>query len=58
MQAKAFLSKQIQAFLGSYTELKHDILLYAKQSYAEMGAGGDDRPIPPIVKGFVYLEKL
>jgi hypothetical protein len=53
MQTKAFLSKQIQAFLGSYTELKHDTLLYAKQSYAEMGAGGDDRPIPPIVKGFV-----
>lgn len=53
MQSKPFLSKQIQAFLGSYTELKHDTLLYAKQSYAELGAGGDDRPLPPVVKGFV-----
>lgn len=53
MQSKSFLSKQIQSFLGSYAELKHDTLLYAKQSYAEMGAGGGDRPIPPIVKGFV-----
>jgi len=53
MQATSFLDKQIQTFLGSYTELKHDTLLYAKQSYAEMGAGGDSRPIPPVVKGFV-----
>jgi hypothetical protein len=26
--------------LGSYTELKHDTLLYVKQAYAEMGGGG------------------
>ncbi|MEI7620409.1 MAG: DUF3160 domain-containing protein [Candidatus Falkowbacteria bacterium] len=53
MQATSFLDKQIQTFLGSYTELKHDTLLYAKQSYAELGAGGDNRPTPPAVKGFV-----
>ncbi len=53
MQSRPYLSKQIQSFLGSYTELKHDTLLYAKQSYAELGAGGDERPVPPIVKGFV-----
>jgi hypothetical protein len=53
MQAAPYLDKQIQSFLGSYTELKHDTLLYSKQSYAEMGAGGDDLPIPPVVKGFV-----
>ncbi len=53
MQSKSFLSKQIQSFLGSYAELKHDTLLYAKQSYAELGAGGEERPIPPVVKGFV-----
>ncbi|MCX6792739.1 MAG: DUF3160 domain-containing protein [Candidatus Falkowbacteria bacterium] len=53
MQVKPFLSKQIQSFLGSYAELKHDTLLYAKQSYAELGAGGEDKPLPPIVKGFV-----
>lgn len=53
MQSASFPDKQIQTFLGSYTELKHDTLLYAKQSYAELGAGGDDRPIPAVVKGFV-----
>ncbi|MBP9822118.1 MAG: DUF3160 domain-containing protein [Candidatus Pacebacteria bacterium] len=54
MQASSFLDKQIQTFLGSFTELKHDTLLYAKQNYAEMGGGGDDeRPTPPIAKGFV-----
>ena len=53
MQTNSFLDKQIQTFLGSYAELKHDTLLYAKQSYAEMGAGEPDSPIPPVVKGFV-----
>lgn len=53
MQSSLFLDKQIQSFLGSYTELKHDTLLYAKQSYAELGAGGFDDTVPPIVKGFV-----
>ncbi len=54
MQAVPFLDKQIQTFLGSYTELKHDTLLYAKQSYAELGGGGEEPPpLPPVVKGFV-----
>ncbi len=52
MQAEPFGDKQIQTFLGSYTELKHDTLLYAKPSYAEMGEGAEG-PIPPVVKGFV-----
>jgi len=45
--------KSLQAALGSWTELKHDTLLYAKQSYAEMGAGGDDQTPPPVPKGYV-----
>ncbi|MDO8489838.1 MAG: DUF3160 domain-containing protein [bacterium] len=54
MQSLAFADKQIQSFLGSYTELKHDTLLYAKQSYAELGGGGaEPPPIPPVVKGLV-----
>ena len=53
MQSRSFLDKQIQTFLGSYAELKHDTLLYAKQSYSEMGAGGNDEPLPPLAKGFV-----
>lgn len=54
MQSAPFSDKQIQTFLGSYAELKHDTLLYAKQSYAEMGAGGPEQQTPPPVpKGFV-----
>jgi len=45
--------KTLQTFLGSWTELKHDTLLYAKQSYAERGAGGDDLPPLPVPKGYV-----
>ena len=41
MQSPNFLDKQIQTSLGSYAELKHDTLLYAKQSYAEEGGGGE-----------------
>jgi hypothetical protein len=53
MQSKLFPAKQVEAFLGSYTELKHDTLLYAKQLYAEMGGGGDEGKPPPVPKGFV-----
>jgi len=52
MQGKLFPIKQLQTFLGSYTELKHDTLLYVKQNFAEKGGGGDDNP-PPVPKGFV-----
>jgi hypothetical protein len=55
--------KNLITYLGSYTELKHDTLLYVKQSYAEMGAGGGDdcnlyveMPIPPQPKGYVEVE--
>jgi hypothetical protein len=45
--------KNLGTVLGSYTELKHDTLLYAKQSYAEKGGGGPDEEIPPVPKGYV-----
>jgi hypothetical protein len=53
MQGKLFPLKQLQTFLGSYTELKHDTLLYVKQSYAELGNGSDEKSPPPVPKGFV-----
>lgn len=47
MQSDAWLKKQLVAYLGSWTELKHDTILYAKQVYAELGGAGpeeqDDR---------------
>ena len=53
MQDQLFPAKQVESFLGSYTELKHDTLLYAKQNYAEMGGGGGEGTPPPVPKGLV-----
>ena len=43
MQGKLFPVKQLQTFLGSYAELKHDTLLYVKQNFAEAGDGADEK---------------
>jgi hypothetical protein len=40
MQTEAWTRKDLQTALGSWTELKHDTILYAKQVMAEMGGGG------------------
>jgi hypothetical protein len=47
MTNEAWQRKELNTFLGSWTELKHDTLLYTKQVYSELGSGGpemkDDR---------------
>ena len=54
MANQEWQKKNLGTVLGSYTELKHDTLLYAKQSYAELGGGGDNPDeLPPVVKGYV-----
>ncbi len=53
MQSRPFLLKQLESFLGSYTELKHDTLLYEKQPDAECGGGAPEGELPPVPKGFV-----
>ena len=45
MRTDAWAAKAHQAGLGSYAELKHDTILYAKQAIAE--GGGDEPPAPP-----------
>jgi hypothetical protein len=45
MQTQAWTRKDLHTSLGSWTELKHDTILYAKQVLAEMG-GGSDQPPP------------
>ncbi len=45
MQNSAWSKKQLEGYIGSWTELKHDTVLYAKQTYAEMGGGGDEEEI-------------
>lgn len=53
MQGGAFAAKNLESQLGSFTQLKHDTVLYAKQVYAEAGEGGLDDQLPPVVKGLV-----
>ena len=44
MQTEAWAAKAHQTGFGSYTELKHDTILYTKQAIAQ---GGDDGEPPP-----------
>jgi hypothetical protein len=53
MQNDAWTQKELNSFQGSFTELKHDTLLYAKAAMAEMGGGGGDEPEPPDDRGYV-----
>jgi hypothetical protein len=52
MRSSAWLDKQLNTVLGSWSELKHDTILYAKQVYAELG-GGAPPPQPEPAKGYV-----
>lgn len=67
MQNSAWVRKDLNTFLGSWAELKHDTILYAKQVYAELGAGGgpeeeDDRgyvePNPYVYARLASLLKM
>lgn len=46
MHTPAWKRKEMLTFLGSWTELKHDTILYGKQTMAEMGAGGGPPEYP------------
>jgi hypothetical protein len=46
MRSDAWTAKDLNTGLGSYTELKHDTILYAKQAFAAEG-GGEWLDIPP-----------
>ena len=65
MQNRAWTRKNLNTFLSSWTELKHDTILYAKQVYAEMGGGMegvDDRgyvePNPHLYARLAALVKV
>lgn len=49
MQSTAWQDKQLNTALGSWAELKHDTLLYAKQAYGGIGGCGWPAPPPPII---------
>jgi len=66
MQNTAWTRKELNTFLGSWSQLKHDTILYAKQAYAEMGGGPpqkkDDRgyvePNPYVYARLASLLKM
>lgn len=53
MRSEAWLDKQLTTALGSWTQLKRDTILYAKQVYVEKGAGPLPPPEPEPPKGYV-----
>jgi hypothetical protein len=53
MQGPLFAAKQLETQLGSYTELRHDTILYEKPNYAELGDGWDEAPPKPLPMGLV-----
>ena len=62
MQTQAWTRKDLHSALGSWTELKHDTILYAKQVMAEMGGGGLEEPphsyVEPNPEAFARLLAL
>jgi len=50
MRGSAWQDKSLYSALGSWTELRHDTILYAKQSVSECGGGEEEKPKP---KGYV-----
>lgn len=53
MQSPAWLDKSLNTVLGSWAELRHDTILYAKQSYSAAEGGGKWPPTPELPKGYV-----
>ena len=51
MQSKAWTDKELQTTLGSWAELRHDVILYAKQSYTMLATGVP--PKPELTYGYV-----
>lgn len=49
MRSDKWAQKELNTYVGSWTELKHDTILYSKQAMAEMGDGGPR----PDDKGYV-----
>ncbi|HDM23118.1 MAG TPA: DUF3160 domain-containing protein, partial [Methanomicrobia archaeon] len=51
MQNRAWTRKELNTALGSWTELRHDTILYAKQSYTPKATGIPT--LPKMTKGYV-----
>jgi hypothetical protein len=51
MQSPAWADKDLHTWLGSWTELRHDTILYAKQSYTVFAESAPPPPMP--ARGYV-----
>jgi hypothetical protein len=62
MQNPAWVRKDLHTALASWTELKHDTILYAKQVMAEMGGGAPNEPphgyVEPNPEAYARLRAL
>ncbi|MEI6045322.1 MAG: DUF3160 domain-containing protein [Chloroflexota bacterium] len=58
MQGQAWQYKNLITGLASWTELKHDTLLYAKQVYAERGGGPEELPTGYVEPEPVYYARM
>ena len=64
IQSPAWVDKELQTVLGSWTELRHDTILYAKQSYTVAGKGMPPEPkltygyVEPYPKVYARLEEM
>ncbi len=63
MSTDAYAYKRVNTALGSFAELKHDNVLYAKQMMAEFGGGDDEAGLPlhyvePNVKMYQTLREI
>jgi len=64
MQSPAWIDKELQTVLGSWTELRHDTILYAKQSYSIVGKGMPPEPkstygyVEPYPEVYARLEEM
>jgi hypothetical protein len=52
MRSRVWAQKSLNTALGSWTELRHDTILYAKQSVAAEGGGGEEPPLPGYVEPY------
>ena len=64
MNTEAWDKKELNSALASWTELRHDTILYAKQSYTPFGRGGIEPPpdatgyVEPLVEFYYRMEDL
>jgi hypothetical protein len=58
MLNQAWTRKQLATYLASWTELKHDTVLYAKQAYAAEMGGSPEEPPQKDDRGYVEPQPL